>query len=83
MPDPRDPAYADKLAAHERWWDVCWRSQAARGQAVSTLTPEFGPWGYMPTLPFTNVPVANLADICAWQAKRQAERFAARTWERA
>jgi hypothetical protein len=28
-----------------------------------TLTPEFGPDGYLPTLPFTNQPVADLLQI--------------------
>ncbi len=78
VPDPRAPEYARHLEAHERWWDLIWDSQHRRGATSTTLTPEFGPPTYMPTLPYTNVPVANLWDICNWQAKRQAERFNAR-----
>lgn len=78
VPDPRAPEYKNALEAHERWWDVIWDAQNAAGHQASSLTPEFGPPGYLHTLPYTNVPVANLWDVCHWQAKRQAERFAAR-----
>ena len=44
--------------------------------AVSTLTPEFGPAPYLHLLPHTQTPVADLADICDWMARRQAGRFA-------
>ncbi len=76
--DPRAPEYQPHLAAHERYWDLCWQSQRERGLAVTTLTPEFGPPTYMPTLPYTRAPVTNLWDVCNWQAQRQAERFAQR-----
>ncbi len=78
VPDPRAPEYADSVAHHEKWWDLVWDFQAARSQPVSTLTPEFGPPGYLWTLPYTRAPLADLAEICDWQAKRQAARFAAR-----
>jgi hypothetical protein len=76
VPDPRAPEWAHHLAAHESWWETIWSSQQQRGLAVSTLTPEFGPAPYLHLLPFTQAPVANLADICDWQARRQAARFA-------
>ena len=78
VPDPRAPEYERHVLQHETWWDLCWDAQQAAGIAETTLTPEFGPPGYLHTLPYTNVPVANLWDICNWQAKRQQERFAAR-----
>ena len=78
VPDPRAPEYAAEVAAHERWWDLVWESMQRRGLAVATLTPEFGPPAYLHTLPHTNVPVADLAQIVDWQATRQAARFAAR-----
>jgi sugar phosphate isomerase/epimerase len=74
--DPRAPEWARHVAAHEAWWDSIWSSQERRGLAVSTLTPEFGPSPYMHLLPYTQAPVADLADICDWQARRQAGRFA-------
>ncbi|MFM2090825.1 MAG: hypothetical protein RLZZ127_1314 [Planctomycetota bacterium] len=78
VPDPRAPEYAHEVAAHERWWDLVWDAQRARGQAVSWLTPEFGPAPYLPHLPYANVPVADLDAVCTWQAHRQRDRFRAR-----
>jgi sugar phosphate isomerase/epimerase len=78
VPDPRMQQFAPHLAAHEAWWDLVWDSQAARGMAVSTLTPEFGPPLYQHTLPPSGAPVGDLAAICDWQAARQAQRFANR-----
>lgn len=74
--DPRAPEWAGHVAAHEKWWDAIWASQKKRGVKNSFLTPEFGPALYLPTLPYTQTPVADLADICDWQARRQAQRFA-------
>lgn len=75
VPDPRAPEYAAFVEAHERWWDIIWETQANDGQAVSTLTAEFGPPPYLHTLPHTNVPVADLREICDWQADRLRTRF--------
>ena len=76
VPDPRAPEWAGHVDAHERWWDTIWAWQRQHGFAVSTLTPEFGPAPYLHTLPFSQTPAGNLADICDWQARRQAGRFA-------
>jgi hypothetical protein len=76
VPDPLAPEYATHLAAHEAWWEQIWQSQSERGFGHSTLTPEFGPPPYLQTLPYTNVPVADLTAVCDWMAKRQRERFA-------
>jgi sugar phosphate isomerase/epimerase len=78
VPDPRMPQFATHLVAHETWWDMVWDSQAARGMQISTLTPEFGPPLYQHTLPPDGTPIGNLAEICEWQAVRQAQRFANR-----
>lgn len=75
VPDPRAPEWARHVAAHEAWWDLIWAAQQQRSMTVSTLTPEFGPPPYLHTLPHTQTPVADLADICDWQARRQAARF--------
>ena len=73
--DPRAPEWARHLAAHEAWWDTIWSSQKHRGLAVTCLAPEFGPAPYLPLLPYTQAPVADLADICDWMARREALRF--------
>jgi sugar phosphate isomerase/epimerase len=78
VPDPRAPEYRGCLETFEAWWDLVWDAQEAHGMAVSTLTPEYGPPGYLHTLPYTRQPVADLAEVCDWQAQRAAERFANR-----
>lgn len=75
-PHPAAPEYAAALAAHERWWDVLASARTSGGPF--TMTPEFGPDGYLQTTPFTNKPVGNLDEINGWMARRQRERFAAR-----
>ena len=79
VPDPAAPEYATHLQAHEAWWDRVWLSQQTRGLPTSWLTPEFGPSPYLHTLPHTRAPVAELADVCDWMARRQSARFA--PWE--
>ena len=76
VPHPAAPECAGALAAHERWWRQIWDSQSHRGLAVSTLTPEFGPDGYLHCLPFSGEPVADLAAVNAWMAQRQRQNFA-------
>jgi hypothetical protein len=77
VPDPRAPEWARHLAAHEKWWELIRVSQQQRGMAVATVTPEFGPAPYLHTLPFTQAPVADLADICDWMARRLKNQHAA------
>jgi hypothetical protein len=73
--DPRAPEWARHLAAHEAWWDTIWISQKQRGHAITSLVPEFGPAPYQQLLPYTQAPVADLADICDWMARREKSRF--------
>lgn len=73
--DPTAPEWAPHLDAHERWWRLVWEAQARRGVEVSTLTPEFGPPNYLPTLPHTRAPVVDLEAACDWMAERQAAVF--------
>ena len=75
VPHPAAPEYRAAMEAHERWWTQIWQDQAARDMTASTMTPEFGPDGYLHCLPFTGEPVADLVEINRWMAKRQRERF--------
>jgi sugar phosphate isomerase/epimerase len=75
VPDPRAPEYQRHLDAHEAWWDQIWQCQANRGDHVSTFTPEYGPPLYAHLLPYSAMPVANIWEICDWQAMRAASRF--------
>lgn len=57
--DPSVPEWKSILDQHLAWWDEIIRIQKAKGETQMTITPEFGPPGYMPTLPYTEQPVAN------------------------
>lgn len=75
VPHPAAPEYAQALASHQRCWEEIWSVQRDRGDAVSTMTPEFGPDGYLHTVPFSNRPVANLSQINNWMAKTERQHF--------
>ena len=51
------------------------RTSLAERDSDVTMTPEFGPDGYLHHIPFTNAPVADLTTIIRWMAKRLRERF--------
>lgn len=70
VPHPAAPEYSRELSAHEAWWKQIANRRSARGLPWTTITPEFGPPGYLHTLPFTNAPVADLWDVCFWMAGR-------------
>jgi sugar phosphate isomerase/epimerase len=73
VPHPAAPEFGDALAAHERWWDAIWDARPDAGHA--TMTPEFGPDGYLQAQPFTGAPAADLDEINRWMAVRQRDRF--------
>jgi sugar phosphate isomerase/epimerase len=60
---PFAPEASEALEAHRRCWQLFTSSQQARGLPALTVTPEFGPDGYLPCLPFTGEPVADLLEI--------------------
>lgn len=75
VPHPAAPEYAAALASHQRYWEAIWEAQRAAGFSVATMTPEFGPDGYLHTLPFTQQPVADLWQINAWMGKTEQTHF--------
>ncbi|HEX5363856.1 MAG TPA: sugar phosphate isomerase/epimerase, partial [Gallionella sp.] len=75
VPHPAAPEYAGALASHQRCWEAIWDAQRAAGFSVATMTPEFGPDGYLHTLPFTQQPVADLWQINAWMGKTEQTHF--------
>jgi hypothetical protein len=77
VPHPRAPEFARELDAHERWWARIWHAARERGDEAITMTPEFGPDGYLHHAPFTRTPVADLAEINRWMSARQRARFSA------
>ncbi len=76
VPDPRAPEYAPAVEAHFRWWRALWEGQRRRGFQTVTMTPEFGPDGYLHLEPFTQKPVANIWELNCWTGQRLREEFA-------
>ncbi len=60
--DPRAPEWKYAVDAHLAWWDKIVEIKKAAEESL-TITPEFGPATYMPTLPYTRQPVASQWDI--------------------
>lgn len=56
--DPRAPEWKSAVEAHFAWWDQIVAAKKQQGRPLTMLT-EFGPPSYMPTIPFTNLPVAD------------------------
>ena len=71
--DPRAPEWKSAVEAHFAWWDKVVAIKKQEGKMLTMLT-EFGPAGYMPTIPFTNQPVAdqwaiNVHMMQAWKKR--------------
>ncbi len=73
--DPRAPEVRHYVERHEEWWDRIRAARRAAGAETLSFTPEYGPPGYMPALPYTGQPIANLRDICLWAAGRIRARW--------
>lgn len=74
--DPRAPEWRPYLEQHETWWDRIYDLRKKAFAELLTVDPEFGPPRYMPTQPYSQMPVANLWDIHLWMGKRIRTRWA-------
>ena len=61
--DPRAPEWKYTLDQHLAWWDQVVANLEAEGEKRITFLTEFGPPNYLPTVPFTNQPLANQWEI--------------------
>lgn len=75
VPHPAAPEYTEALVSHQSWWELIWQSQKDRRYTLSTMTPEFGPDGYLHEAPFSREPVADLRDLNNWMANTEREHF--------
>lgn len=57
--DPKAPEWASALERHMDIWERVIRKGWKEHGGVFTVTTEFGPADYMPTLPYTRVPVSD------------------------
>jgi sugar phosphate isomerase/epimerase len=76
VPDPRAPEWLPYMEGHERWWDVIWKAQAAKGMEVTTMIAEHGPPNYQQTMTYSREPLAHIWDINHWICLRRQARFA-------
>jgi hypothetical protein len=56
------------------WWDKVVEMKMKAGQPLTMLT-EFGPPNYLPTLPYTQMPLANQWQINVYMMKLMRERY--------
>ncbi|MFD1768343.1 sugar phosphate isomerase/epimerase family protein [Sphingobacterium suaedae] len=56
--DPAAPEWKRTVDQHLAWWDEVVRIHKMQNRTLS-ITTEFGPAGYLPTLPYTQQPVAD------------------------
>ncbi|MBN2865056.1 MAG: sugar phosphate isomerase/epimerase [Thiotrichales bacterium] len=75
VPHPAAPEYQNALQSHQTIWNKVWQQHADNGLDFTTMTPEFGPDGYLQTLPFTQAPVADLWEINSWMGSTQRTLF--------
>lgn len=76
VPDPRLPAWEEKVKVFEGWWDQIRASHVARNAPFLTVDPEFGPPHYQWTNPATGEPLADIWDVSLWMTNRLRERWA-------
>lgn len=74
--DPRAPEWKDALDAHLAWWDAIVAERVADGSKQLTITPEFGPVPYMPTMPHTKQPLSDQWDVNVYMMNLLKKRFA-------
>ncbi|WP_028485937.1 sugar phosphate isomerase/epimerase family protein [Thiomicrorhabdus chilensis] len=75
VPHPAAPEYAAALLSHQTIWARVWQLQKQSGQTCTSMTPEFGPDGYLHRLPFTQAPIADLWEINQWMAETERAHF--------
>ncbi|MEJ0103429.1 MAG: hypothetical protein WDO19_13130 [Bacteroidota bacterium] len=72
--DPRAPEWDEAVKAHFAWWDKVIERKKKNGEQMTVLT-EFGPPTYMPTLPYTQQPLANQWEINVHMMKLLRKRY--------
>lgn len=72
--DPRAPEWKAAVEAHFTWWDKVVALKKEQGKMLTMLT-EFGPPSYMPTIPFTNRPVADQWEVNVYMMQTWRKRY--------
>ena len=72
--DPRAPEWEKIVKQHFDWWDKVAERKRKNGEPLTFLT-EFGPPDYMPTLPYTQQPLADQWAINVHMMKLLRKRY--------
>ncbi|MEK6481003.1 TIM barrel protein [Catalinimonas sp. 4WD22] len=72
--DPRAPEWKQEVETHFAWWDQVVKQSIEQGRTL-TMTAEFGPPNYMPMVPLTRQPLADLWDVNAYMMQLWRERY--------
>ena len=72
--DPRAPEWKRAVEAHLHWWDQIVARKKQRGEPMSMLA-EFGPPDYLPTLPYTQQPMADQWAINVYMMQLLRKRY--------
>ena len=67
---PFAPEWKQHLERYTSWWKEIIQIQSQQGNTQFTITPEFGPFPYMPQAPFTQSPLAN-----QWELNTEMKRY--------
>ena len=73
--DPRAPEWKAVLEKHLAWWDKAIKYREQSGAKRMTFLTEFGPPSYLPTLPYTQQPVADQWAINVFMKDLIKERY--------
>ena len=73
--DPRAPEWKQAFDCHLNWWDQIINLKKKNNEIEFTMTPEFGPADYMPTVPYTRQPIANQWEINAYMMDLLRKRY--------
>lgn len=73
--DPRAPESAGYVEAYSGWWARIIEDRLAAGATEFTYNPEYGAPTYMPTLPYTGQPLADLEAINRWSVEHFRDLF--------
>lgn len=73
--DPRAPEWEEAVKVHFAWWDKIVEMKKQKGEVLTVLT-EFGPPNYLPTVPYTQQPLADQWAINVYMMHTLRKRYA-------
>ncbi len=75
VPDPRADEWRFAVEHHLGWWDRMVAAQRQSNEEFITISPEFGPYPYMPMKPFENTPISDQWEINLYMKSLLNERY--------